>query len=92
MGLLQRFESTAGPVVVGGHTIALVAKTRALAVGGPVLSFFHVHSRPSHVEVIDRDGERTVVVVHDLQRLLTRAIVATTALCLIGVQLRRGPE
>lgn len=89
MTVLRRFESTTGPVVVDGQTIALVAKTRAIEVGGPTLSFFHVHSRPAHVEILDRGGDRRVVRVRDVQRMVTGAIVAATAVCVVGTRMRR---
>lgn len=87
--MLQRFESTTGPVVVDGQTIALVATTRAIELGGPSLSFFHVRSRPAHVEILDRHGARRVVRIRDVHRLITGAIVTTAAACVIGTRLRR---
>ena len=87
--VLQRFESTTGPVVVDGQTIALVAKTRAIELGGPAFSFFYVRSRPAHVEILDRHGARRVVRIPDVQRIVTGAIVATAAACVIGTRMHR---
>jgi len=85
--VLHTYESTTGPVVVDGRTIALVAKTRALSLGRTSGSLFHVRSRPAHVEVLDGDGRRRVLPIRDVQRLVMSAIVAVTV---AGVVLRRA--
>lgn len=89
VAVLQQFETTTGPVVVDGRTIALVAKTRAIEFGGPLFSMFHVRSRPAHVEILDGDGHRQVVPIRDLQRTVTGAIIAAAVACVIGARLRR---
>jgi len=79
-------ETTAGPVAVEGRTLTLVARTRTLRVGGEHAAVFHVHSRPSHVEVLDRNGQHEVVGVVDLQRVITRTIIVATAAIVVGVR------
>jgi len=74
MPVLQRYESTTGPVVVDGRTITLVSKTRAVSLRRASWSLFHVRSRPAHVEVLHRDGRREVVPIRDMQRAVTAAI------------------
>jgi len=86
---MQQFETTSGPVVVEGQTLALVAKTRAISVGGPAFSWFHVRSRPAHVEVLDADGRRQVVPIRDVQRVVTGTIVAAAAACVIANRIAR---
>jgi hypothetical protein len=86
---LQHFETSAGPVAVGGRTISLVARTRALRVGAPGATLFHVRARPSHVEVLEGDGRRHVVAVRDVQRIITAAIVAGAAAYVVGAQMTR---
>jgi hypothetical protein len=89
VAVLQRFESAAGPVAVGGRTINLMTRSRALTVGSPNGQLFHVRSRPTHVEVLEEDGRRYVVAVRDLQRVITSAIMATAAICVVGSRLSR---
>jgi hypothetical protein len=89
VAVVQRFESSAGPVAVGGRTISLVTRTRALTFGNENGVVFHVRSRPSHVEVLEDDGRRHVVAVRDVQRIMTAAIVAVTAACVVGTRVAR---
>jgi hypothetical protein len=86
---LQHFETSTGPVAVGGRTISLVARTRTLRVGASGATLFHVRARPSHVEVLEGDGRRHVVAIHDLQRIVTAAIVAGAAACVVGTRMTR---
>jgi len=74
MSVLQRGETTIGPVAVGGRTITLVARTTAVHVGGDARGALHIRSRPMHVEVLDDDGQRHVVRVRDLEHTLVLAI------------------
>ena len=88
--MLQRFESTTGPVAVGGRTITLVARTHAVEIARPGLGLFAVRSRPAHVEVLDDAGNRRTVPVRDVQRILTTAIMVGTVACLFGIRSRRS--
>lgn len=74
MAVLQRGESTIGPVAFGGRTIMLVARTTAVHIGRDAFSAVHVRSRPVHVEVLDEHGQRQVVPVRDVERALIAAI------------------
>ena len=74
MSVLQRGETTTGPVAVGGRTITLVARTTAVHLGGDSRGALHIRSRPMHVEVLDEDGQRHVVRVRDVEHTLVRAI------------------
>ncbi|HTL85220.1 MAG TPA: hypothetical protein VL856_08565 [Acidimicrobiia bacterium] len=87
--MLQRRETTVGPVAVDGRTITLVAKTRALRVGGPAAGAMHVRARPDHVEVLDEDGRRQVFRIHDVETTLVRTIVAVSIGCAIGLRALR---
>lgn len=90
VGVLHRVESTTGPVAVAGRTLTLVSRTRALRLGGDRWGWFHIRSRPSHVEVLERDGARRVVRIHDLHRLATAAILAVATACVVGTRGRRN--
>jgi hypothetical protein len=46
--------------------------------------YMYVRARPHHVEVLDAGGVREVVPIHDVQWLLTSAIVAAAAVCVAG--------
>ena len=74
MSVVQRGETTIGPVAVGGRTLTLVARTTAIHVGGDARGALHVRSRPMHVEVLDEDGQRHVVRVRDLEQTLIAGI------------------
>jgi hypothetical protein len=74
MSVLQRGETTIGPVAFGGRTITLVARTTAIHLGGDARGALHVRSRPVHVEVLDEDGQRHVVRVRDIEQTLIAAI------------------
>ena len=94
MAMVQRSETTLGPVAVDGRTITLVAKTRALNLGGRNGGAVHVWSRPSHVEVLDEDGRRHVVRVHDVQRvaMIATAVAALGYILGVGALRRRRPR
>jgi hypothetical protein len=74
MGVLQRGETTIGPVALGGRTITLVARTTAVHLGGDARGALHVRSRPVHVEVLDEHGRRHVVRIRNVERSLIAAI------------------
>jgi hypothetical protein len=74
MGVLQRGETTIGPVAFGGRTITLVARTTAVHLGGDARGALHVRSRPMHVEVLDEHGRRHVVPIRNVERSLIAAI------------------
>jgi hypothetical protein len=81
MPVLQRGETTVGPVAVGGRTITLVARTTAIHLGGDDRGALHVRSRPVHVEVLDEDGRRHVVRVRDIEQTLIAAIAIGGVAC-----------
>jgi hypothetical protein len=74
MSVLQRGETTIGPVAFGGRTITLVARTTAIHIGGDARGALRIRSRPVHVEVLDEDGQRHVVHVRDVEHTLIAAI------------------
>jgi hypothetical protein len=74
MAVVQRGETTIGPVAVGGRTLTLVARTTAIHLGGDARGALHVRSRPMHVEVLDEDGHRHVVRVRDIEKTLITSI------------------
>jgi hypothetical protein len=76
------FETTTGPVAVGGRTITLVARTSRRSIG----SWFSERARPTHIEILDGDGRRHVVPVRDYQRLATALIAAVAGACVIGTR------
>jgi hypothetical protein len=69
-------ESHTGPLAVGGRTITLVARTRALAVQSRNGGAFAVRVRPAHVEVLDDDGTQRIVRVPDVEGALIAGIIA----------------
>ena len=79
---MQRVEVTAGPVAVGGRTINLVARTTSLTVGTSTRELGS-WSRPVHVEILDADGRRQIVPVHDYQLVAGVALVAVTVAGLV---------
>lgn len=89
MAVVQRRETTLGPVAVDGRTITLVATTRALNIGSRNGAAVHVLSRPSHVEVLDEDGRRHVVRVHDIQRVAMITTVVGALGYILGVRVLR---
>ena len=91
MAMVQRSETTIGPVAVDGRTITLVARTRAVRVGGRAADALHVWARPSHVEVLDEDGRHHVVRIHDIERAVIMAVILGAAGYILGIRaLRRG--
>ena len=74
MSVLQRGETTIGPVAFGGRTITMVARTTAIHVGGDERGALRVRSRPVHVEVLDENGQRHVVQVRDFEQTIITAI------------------
>jgi hypothetical protein len=82
---VQRGETTIGPVAVEGRTITLVARTRALHIGGDERGALHVRARPTHVEVLDEDGRRHEMRIRDVEAALIATIaVAGIALACVG--------
>jgi hypothetical protein len=89
--MVQRRESTAGPVAVDGRTITLVARARVLRVGRGTLGALHVRAWPAHVEVLGVDGRRHIVRIRDVERTLMAAIMLAGAGYVAGVRvLRKG--
>jgi hypothetical protein len=86
---LQRGETTIGPVAVDGQTITLVARTRAVHLGTRGRGALHVRARPTHVEVLDGDGRRRVVRIHDIERTLMAAIGVAGAVLVLATRAYR---
>ncbi len=84
--LLQSGDTTIGPLAFEGRTITLVARTNAFHIGDDARGALHVRSRPHHVEVLDEDGQRHVLVVHDIERII---VVGITAATMVGTYLLR---
>ena len=76
-------ETTTGPVAVGGRTINLVARTRAITLGSDPERVVAAWSRPVHVEVLDADGRCEIVKVRDYQ-LVATAVVACAAIAWVA--------
>jgi len=83
---LPHVETTTGPVAVGGRTINLVARTRAITAGHAPGRVLAAWSRPLHVEVLDADGRREIVKVRDYHRLAMTAIAGAAAVCLLAAR------
>jgi hypothetical protein len=91
MAMVQRGETTIGPVAVDGRTITLVAKTRTVHWRGRTGNALHVWARPAHVEVLDEEGRREVVRIHDVERAVMMAVVLGAAGYILATRaLRRG--
>ncbi len=73
--MVQRGETTVGPVAVDGRTITLVARTSGVRVRGGPLAALGVRARPTHVEVLDEQGRRQVVRIRDVEAGLICGIV-----------------
>ena len=83
MAIVQRADSTVGPVAIEGRTITLVSRAHAVRVGRDPGRAVQVRSRPRYVEVLHHDGRREVVRIHDVERALIAAIAfgAIAAAC-----------
>jgi hypothetical protein len=91
MAVVQRGESTAGPVAVGGRTITLVARTSVLGVGRGPHRALYAYARPAHVEVLDEHGRREIVCIRDTERTMMIAILLAGVGCALGVRaFRKG--
>ena len=91
MAALQRGETTVGPLAFGGRTITLVARTTAVQLGSDGRGALHLRSRPAHVEVLDADGQRHVVRIHDFEHALIAAIAigGAAGACALRIARRR---
>jgi hypothetical protein len=83
--IVRRRESSVGPLALDGRTITLVARTTAVNVGRP-WGALHVRARPVHVEVLDGEGHRQVVRVHDVEQTLVVAITLAGLVAAIGLR------
>ncbi len=78
---VQRGEATVGPVAVNGRTLTLVARTRAVHIGSDAHGALHVQARPTHVEVLERDGRREVVRIRNVETPILLAIAVGGVAC-----------
>lgn len=76
---VEQAETVAGPVAIDGRTLTLVARTSIVRLGRRPGLALGGWARPAHVEVLDRDGRRRVVRIHDVEAILTAAIALTGA-------------
>jgi hypothetical protein len=91
VAMVQRGETTIGPVAVDGRTITLVARTSGIRLRGGRLAALGVRARPTHIEVLDEQGRRQVVRIRDLETTVIAAIVATGTVCALAARvLKRG--
>ena len=89
MAALQRGETTVGPLAHEGRTITLVARTTAVHLGGDGNGALGVFARPAHVEVLEEDGQRHIVRVPDIERVLLAAIALGTAVSISALRYSR---
>jgi hypothetical protein len=89
VAIVRRAESTVGPVAVDGHTITLVARTRAVHLGRRGSGALGLRARPTHVEVLDADGRRQVVQIRDIESGAIIAIALASVGYVLGVRLLR---
>jgi hypothetical protein len=82
-------ETHFGPVAIGGRTVTLVARTRALRLAGRHGQGFAVRARPSHVEVLEGDGNRTVVHVPDVEGMLIATILVVGCAGVVAARILR---
>jgi hypothetical protein len=87
---VHEIETAAGPVAVGGRTINLVARTTAFTVGDPPARVLGLWCRPAHAEVLDADGRRDLLAVHDVQLFATALIAMATVVYIGGRGLGRA--
>src|SRR5438552_2214941 len=84
-------RETSGPFGGDGRTITLGAKTRTVHLRGRAGNALHVWARPAHVEVLDEEGRREVVRIHDVERAVMMAVVLGAAGYILATRaLRRG--
>ena len=92
MALVQRDETTLGPMAFGGRTITLVARTTSVHVGNDERAALHVRSRPAHVEVLDEVGQRHVLHIRDVEHILIAAIATCAIAGSWAVRTFRRPQ
>ena len=73
---VERGETTFGPVAIDGRTLALVARTHQWRGR-------HVWTRPTHLEVLDEDGNREVVRIRDTEFALIGAAAAVVTAAVV---------
>jgi hypothetical protein len=92
VAIVQRGESTVGPVAVDGRTITLVARTRAVHLGRRGSGAFGLRARPTHIEILDADGRRQVVQIRDIESGAIIAIALASVGYVLGVRALRRRE
>ena len=90
MAIVSRGEASAGPVAVDGRTIRLVARTNTVQLGRGSWAAFVQRAAPAHVEVLEADGRRQVLRVHDVERLAMSAIAVLSAAWVFSTRARRA--
>ena len=87
---VRRGEATFGPVAVDGRTLTLVARTHEVRWGrGGAARSLRVWTRPTHLEVLDEEGNREVVRVRDTEFALVGAAAAALAALVAWRTVRR---
>ena len=86
---MARHESVIGPLAVGGATVSLTARTTVRHMLAPNGGVFHVRARPTTIEMLDADGQRSIARVHDLQTLVQTALAGVALAAGIAHRLRK---
>ncbi len=89
VAMVQRGESTVGPVAVDGRTITLVARTRVVRLGRRGSGALGLRACPTHVEILDADGRRQVVRIRDIESGAIIAIALVSVGYVLGVRALR---
>jgi hypothetical protein len=89
VALLQRNGSSTRPIVVGGRTITMRARTWAVPLRVGDMHLWFVHARPDHVEVLEPDGRHRTMRVHDVTYATRLAVTIGSVACVIAARLRR---
>ena len=89
VAMVQRGESTVGPVAVDGRTITLVARTHGFHVGRRRFGALGLRARPTHIEILDEEGRHQVVRIRDVESTAMVAIILAGAGYVLAVRALR---
>jgi hypothetical protein len=86
---MQRDGSSTAPIVVGGRTVTMRARTWTLPIRLGDTQLWYVHARPDHIEILEADGRHRTTRVRDLTYTTRLAIIAGSAAWVAATRLKR---
>jgi hypothetical protein len=87
---VQRNETSTAPIVVGGRTVTLRARSWMVPIRLGDVQLWWGRTRPDHVEILEADGRHHTLRVRDVDYGTRFAVMAGSLACAMVMRARKS--